>query len=229
MVWHDDSRFYRPSFVRALPKENSTGNYNILTLDRNGAGELTSIENEASFTRNGKRFSIPLQANASICAYDIDSTGDVLLTADKNGHLHKSSLKAAHEKRPTYRLSSCPLLESNELSHTKHVRIDDIVVQASDGQPDSADELSSNETSQSDWSLQLNRSNDWSTVQSDELDIHEVRRNYSIKTHTLFSTRSLDFGSFDYQAVLADITQTIEFNPENVNHSGNFNLIHELN
>lgn len=205
LVWHDDSRFYKPSFVCALPnaKEN-----NVLTLDRNGIGELTHIENEKSFVRNGKRFAIPLQANASICAYEIDSSGDVLLTADRNGYLHRSSLKAAPKQRPSYRLSSCPIVESSELSHTKHVRIADIVVRTSDGRSDACPKKSF----RSDESLQSDESNDWLQSGEKELDINEIRRNHKIKTHTLLNHRPLSFGSFDYQDCLADITFTNCYN-----------------
>lgn len=146
------------------------------------------IENEKSFVCHGKRFTIPLQSNASVCAYDVDPSATVLLTADRNGYLHRSLLKCI-EDRPRYRLSSYPIRESKQLV-TKHARIDDMLVRSDDDKPEPANELQE-------------------SPRSDEsgCSLFDIQQSFKIETNSILNHQSLIFGFSKRQSCLTDLTQ----------------------
>ena len=117
MLLLDESRFFRPYFVKSLAKSNHN---NCIILDKNGVGELSNIQNNDSFRKNGQRFLIPLQLNTSIRSLDCTDDGNTLLTSDRNGFLHCTNLKS---NKSTSNLKT----ELNLLTQsTKHIEINDL-------------------------------------------------------------------------------------------------------
>ena len=113
-LFDDTGRFYRPHFVKGLPSSGY-----CLTLNKDGVGELNQIKDKKNFQSNGQRFSIEVQPNSTICACEISSDGNLVLTSDKSGFLHLSSLDDLVNRTDGNRAT------------TKHIRINDIAHKSS--------------------------------------------------------------------------------------------------
>jgi len=85
----DTTRFYSANYVRGLPRSAF-----CLTMNKNGLGQLNTMDHSNSFRSKCERFSIQLQPNSTICACELSSDSNSILTAEKNGKIRLTTLNS---------------------------------------------------------------------------------------------------------------------------------------